>query len=283
MPIRTLALTALLAVIAPSAHADGCTGPFTVGSETRSYVDASRGNRAISVLFRYPLAPGGQALIGCALPSVVIGHGFTISNSAYTSLANGIAAQGYLVALPASESSINPSHQQFGLDLAFVGRAMQADPQFQNRIGTKRAVIGHSMGGGSVFLAAASDSAINRMIALAPAETTPSAIAAAASLTLPTLIISGSRDCVAPTGTNAQLMFDNLQTPPAEKQLIELAGASHCQFSDGSFTCSIGENSCSGSATISAATQTAQTLALVLPWLAPLRESSWAFADGFEL
>ena len=273
MHIRTIVLPMLFSLFASAANADVCA---------RNYIDASRGNRSIAVLFRYPLATGGQPLTGCALPSVVIGHGFTISNTAYAGLANGIAAQGYLVALPATESSLSPSHPQFGLDLAFVGRAMQTDAQFQNRIGSTRAVIGHSMGGGAAFLAAASDSAINRLIALAPAETTPSAITAAGGLTLPTLIITGSRDCVAPTASNAQLMFNNLGTPPAEKQLVELIGASHCQFSDGSFTCSIGENSCNGGATISAASQTAQTLALVLPWLAPLQESG-RFADGFEV
>lgn len=62
MHIRTLIITALCCLSSPRARADLCTGPFAVGGETRSYIDASRGNRSISVLFRYPLAVGGQPL-----------------------------------------------------------------------------------------------------------------------------------------------------------------------------------------------------------------------------
>ena len=42
--------------------------------------------------------------------------------------------------------------------------------------------MGHSMGGGAAFLASANNTAIETVIGLAPAETTPSAEAAAASV-----------------------------------------------------------------------------------------------------
>ena len=41
------------------------------------------------------------------------------------------------------------------------------------------------------------------LFALAPAETSPSAIAAASGIVAPTLIITGSRDCVTPSAAQA--------------------------------------------------------------------------------
>lgn len=287
MPTLPAALILLIAafVLPSTAAARGaCSAPYAVVVEQRSYNDPDRGNRSVPLRLHRPAAgAGGPLPPGCGFGLVAFGHGFTIANTAYDFLANALAAAGYVVLLPATESGFSPSHQAFGLDLAFALRAVGADPGNTSALGPLRVVGGHSMGGGAALLAAASDPSIGALFALAPAETQPSAIAAASTVSVPARMILGSRDCVTPRAQHGQPIFDALATPVAAKTIDEIAGASHCQFSNGSLTCSIGEGSCGGAATISAAQQHGETLQLLLPWLLTLgSQTPELLADGFE-
>ncbi len=283
MRVETLgALT--LALVTGGALAGTCTGPFSVGVAQPGFSDPARAGRAVATRVHYPAMVGGNgtaAISGCGFPVVAFGHGFTIANSAYAYLADGLAAAGYIVVLPATEAGLSPSHLEFGRDLVFVLGAVAAAPQWAASAGVGRAIGGHSMGGGAAVLGASAANSAPVLFALAPAETNPSAVAAAGTIAVPALLITGSRDCVTPSAQNAGLIHAALQTPVAQKLLVEIGGASHCQFTTGSFTCSFGEQSCGGSATIAAADQQAQTLALLLPWLEQVFTSDF-FADGFE-
>lgn len=283
-----LTLGLLLTALAPSERAaggSGCAAPFAVGTATASYADPARAGRAVAVRVHYPAVVAGSgsaALTGCGFPLVAFGHGFTIGNGSYPYLADGLAAAGYIVVLPGTESGLSPDHAQFGRDLSFVLQATASAPQWQAAAGPRRAIGGHSMGGGAAVLALAGAPAVDALFALAPAETNPSAIAAAATISAPSLLITGSRDCVAPTAQHAGPIHAALATPATAKSLVDINGASHCQFSGASLTCSIGEQSCGGSATITASDQQGQTLALLLPWLQQVLGAGLAFADGFE-
>ncbi len=257
MPLLTI-LTLLLNSAAAQVI---CVPPYAVGTRTVNYVDAARMNRPVSALLRYPaMPPGGvdaPALTGCPYQAPVFsfGHGFTISNSGYEYFAGSLAAQGYIMVLPGTESGLAPDHGAFAADLQFAARAVQSDPFFAGAVGSDRIYGGHSMGGGSAILAAASDRNARALFVLAPAQTNPSAIAAAANVRASTFVLLGSRDCVTPRATNGQPMFDALNLSPSDKFIVEIPGASHCQFANGSVTCAIAEQSCGGAATISAAIQ----------------------------
>ena len=114
---------------------------------------------------------------------------------------------------------------------------------------------GHSMGGGAALLAADSDRNARALFVLAPAQTNPSAIAAAANVRASTFIVLGSRDCVTPRATHGQAMFNALNLSLSIRQIFEIPGASDCQFATDSVSCAIAEQSCGGAAMISAATQ----------------------------
>lgn len=260
-----------------------CVPPYPVGSATLSLSDVERQNRVVSMLVHYPASSAGSgtpAVAGCAAGLVAFGHGFAIANGAYGYLADALAAQGYVVVLPGTESGLSPDHAAFGADLAFSLRALPGAPAFAGVFGPLRVIGGHSMGGGAAFLGA---TAVDGLFALAPAQTTPSAIAAAATISVPALLITGSRDCVTPLDAHAGPMFAALETPVNAKTLANLSGASHCQFTTGSVTCSLGELSCGGSATITASDQQTATLSLLLPWLASLAATTdRLYAQGFE-
>ena len=108
--------------------------------------------------------------------------------------------------------------------------------------------MGHSMGGGASFLAAQLNSNIKTLVNFAPAETNPSAITAAASITIPSLIFAGVNDCVTPQNTNQIPMYNGLGS--SCKTLISIIGASHCQMSNSNSLCNFGELTCTPTATI---------------------------------
>ena len=268
-----------------------CTPSYAVGTRTVTYIDAARMNRPVSVLLRYPAVPPGgsdaPALTGCPYQAPVFsfGHGFTISNSSYEYLAVYLAAQGYIMVLPGTESGLSPSHSAFAADLQFAARAVQSDPFFAGAVGPYRIYGGHSMGGGAAFLAAASDRNAHALFVLAPAQTNPSAIAAAANVRASTVIILGSRDCVTPRATNGQAMFDALNLSPSLsfKYVIEIPGASHCQFATGSVSCNIAEQSCGGAATITTASQQIEARINAIEFLSTIGyPSESVYFDDFE-
>lgn len=278
------ALGLVLAVLDASPAVAHCIGPHPVGEVTRSWQDPERGNRSVGALVRYPRQAGptnAPPIAGCAFPVLAVGHGFTIPADRYRFLVDGLVPSGVILVLPTTETGLSPDHAAFGADLAFATRALAADPAFITATGPLRGVVGHSMGGGAAVLAAAADPGLALLVGLAPAETNPSAVSAAASVTAPTLVLTGSRDCVTPFAGHAGPILAALSSTSVRH--VDLAGGSHCQFSDGYFTCSIGENSCGGSATIPAADQHALTVAEIRRLLDEVLAAQTAgFADGFE-
>jgi pimeloyl-ACP methyl ester carboxylesterase len=267
----------VLALSLPSAQA--CSGTPFKGTTLRSYTDPARPGRMISVRVDYPAIAAGTdtaPLINCAFSTAIIGHGFTISGEAYSWLSNALVAQAWVVARPLSESGFSPSHLEFAKDLNRVADALREDSFFAQALGAKNIIAGHSMGGGSAVLAVSLRPS-QGLVLFAPAETNPSAIAAASLVGASTLLFTGSRDCVTPFAAHASPIFQALSSP--QKTQLDIAGGSHCQFSDGSITCSIGEGSCP--AQISAASQQSAVLSALLPWLGTIKDG--LLQSGFEL
>lgn len=269
-----VAASLAFAAWSPPAHAACPAGPYPIKSVTKTYRDAARANRSVGVKIFYPGASSASSAIvtGCNLPVISFGHGFTISNGSYTYLANALVPRGYVLVLPSTEGGLSPNHTNFGKDLAFVLNAVRSDTTFTGALGTRTAIGGHSMGGGAAFLGAANNPGLTALFALAPAETNPKASTAAASIAVPTMVITGTKDCVVRYATNAALMLINLATPDPAIRDVRLRGGKHCAFSSGSSTCSFGESvsSCSdgsGDPTLTATQQQTLVLDSLLPWL----------------
>ena len=224
-----------------------------LGHTTLTFTDATRNNRSIPCEVYYPalsagddiaaLDPAFLALTG--YPAVAVGHGFVIGAANYSLIAEQLIPFGFVGALVNTETGFAPSHENFGLDLAFVTHALQQESLsstslLYNIVSQEReAIIGHSMGGGAAWIAAASDPLIDAIVGLAPAETNPSAIAAAASVNCNTLVFSGSDDSVTPPADNHEPIFDG--TNAGCKTFVSLTGGSHCGFIDSGTLCDFGE------------------------------------------
>ena len=245
---------------------------YQIGHKQQTFVDPSRSNRNITTEIYYPATTAGDnvSIAAGQFPVVVFGHGFVMVWSAYDNIWKGVVPNGYIAVFATTETSFSPVHLDFGKDLAFLVGAMKAEglassSTFFGAVAKTSAVMGHSMGGGSSFLAAQLDSNITAMATLAPANTTPSSITAAKSIKIPSIIFAGANDCVAPPATHQKPMYDSLAS--SCKTYVSITGASHCQFASANTNCSLGDASCSPKPTISAAVQQGIVTSLLVPWL----------------
>ncbi|MCA6363931.1 MAG: T9SS type A sorting domain-containing protein [Bacteroidetes bacterium] len=245
-----------------------------IGHTQITYSDPLRSNRAIQTEIYYPAATAGDDVPVSAgtYPVIVFGHGFVMVWSAYQNIWEALVPEGYIVAFPRTEGNINPNHAEFGADLAFLTAKLQSESAtntsslFYGHVNSRSAIMGHSMGGGSSFLAAAGNTSITTMITLAAANTNPSSITAAAQVTVPSLVFAGEFDCVAPPVQHQVPMYDSLAS--ACKAFVQIDGGGHCYFAESNFNCSFGEGTCTPNPTISRIQQQDATQDMAILWLA---------------
>lgn len=245
---------------------------YQVGHKQQTFIDASRSNRSITAEIYYPAATVGDnvAIASGQFPILIFGHGFVMTWSAYAPEWNAIVPNGYIMVFPTTETSFLPSHSNFGKDIAYLVGAMKAEglnasSMFFGAVGTTSAVLGHSMGAGSAFLAVQYDASITALATLAAANTNPSSITAASSITIPSIVIAAANDCVAPPAEHQLPMYEALSSTC--KTYVSITGGSHCQFAGSNTNCSLGEITCSPQPTINRETQQALTFSALIPWL----------------
>jgi len=229
--------------------------PFAIGERSLDLFDTGR-NRTITCDVYHPADVAGTnvPLAPGTFPVLVMGHGFVMTTEVYANFAEDFVPRGYILLLPTTEGGFAPSHEEFGLDLAFVAQAIQlantdgASPFF-GQVAPATGLMGHSMGGGASFLAADGNLGIQTLVNFAAAETNPSAIAAAANVLVPTLLFAASEDCVTPIPVHQQPMYDALTVPC--RAMLTVTGGGHCYFAESNFNCSFGEFTCSPDLTIS--------------------------------
>lgn len=252
----------------------GLAQTFSIGQRSETFIDASRNNRQIASDVFYPASSQGinapMAASNVGFPVLVFGHGFVMTVDAYQNFVDALVPLGYVVVLPKTEGSFSPSHQQFGLDLAFAVQAMQqlniqSNSFYFGKLNSKSVLMGHSMGGGAATLAASTGLTQVFLVTFAPAETNPSAVSAAAQVQVPSLVFAGQNDCVTPPQTHQLPIFNALSSTC--KHYISLVGGSHCQMANSNFFCNIGESSCSPSPSISREVQHQRIFELLIPWL----------------
>lgn len=248
--------------------------PFAIGYRSENFVDVARNNRTIATDVYYPALSNGTntnfASTANGFPVIVFGHGFVMTVDAYQNFVDTLVPLGYVVVLPKTEGTFSPSHQQFGLDLAFLIQHMatlnaEANSFYQNKLHPKSVLMGHSMGGGAATLAAQSFQNNVVLATFAPAETNPSAIIAAAQVNIPSIVFAGANDCVTPPQTHQIPIYNALNS--SCKQYVSIIGGSHCQMANSNLFCNIGENSCTPTPGISRQTQHQHLFSLLLPWL----------------
>lgn len=242
---------------------------FEIGSTSIVFTDTDR-SREIETFIYYPADAAGVDvdLAEGLFPLISVGHGFLMTYESYTYLWEHYVPLGYIVILPNTETTVAVSHGDFGKDLSYVIHAVQDENEIESslffgHVSPHSAVVGHSMGGGASILAAAEDASITTIVTFAAAETDPSAIAAASSISQPSLTFAAENDCVAPPADHQEPMYANHNDC---KGYVLITGGSHCQFANSNFICELGEFACPGGG-ISESEQHAAVLEILTPWL----------------
>lgn len=230
-----------------------------IGHTQITFTDPARGNRAIQTEIYYPASTTGDdvSMVAGQYPVIVFGHGFVMAWSAYENLWQSYVPRGYIMMFPRTEGSLTGTdHQQFGWDLQFLVGAIQSENNlsssiFFNGVAPETALMGHSMGGGASFLAADSlcsngNTNLKTLVGYAPAESSTngvSSINSALSVTVPSVVFSGSNDGVTPAVDHHTPMYNNLVS--SCKTFINVLGGGHCYFANTNTNCDFGESTSS--------------------------------------
>ena len=257
-----------------------------IGHTTVTFIDSLRNNRQIATEIYYPATSAGNntPIAAGVFPLITFGHGFVMVWSAYQNFWDSLVPEGYILAFPTTEGSFSPSHADFGKDLKFLIAKIQSSgvgaviPSAS--VGTTSAIMGHSMGGGCSFLAAENNLMITTMVSFASANTNPSSITASQQVFVPTLLFSGTNDCVTPPSQHQNIMYDS--TTAAFKTQVNITGGGHCFFANSNFNCTFGENTCSPSPTITRAEQQSVTNNFLKLWLAYFLKNDCQKAQDFQ-
>ena len=188
-----------------------------------------------------------------------IADGLSNSSNSTRRLAGStaMASRGYIVIAPDSEAGLTPSHSRLADDLWASLRWARAN--VRGASATLDAVGGHSMGGGAALVAADRHPAIDAVLTLAAAETTPSATTASRGVSAQALYVVGTEDAiVAPATTRAMFAA---KPPPAT--FASIMGGYHCGFNDSTSFFGLGCDSGS----IGRSRQLGLTHALLGDWL----------------
>jgi predicted dienelactone hydrolase len=248
---------------------------FSTGHASIVLRDSQRGNRKVPVEIFYPERSGGRSKDATGsgnerFPVICFAHGYLLSGKSYAHISNMIVPEGFIIAFISSRDGLFPSHRAFAEDLRFVSEAIGSlgndiSSPLYDIIDTLRCLMGHSMGGGSLFLAARQNRSVHAAVALAPYDTRPSAIKAASEVEVPTLIISGTNDCITPADKYHAPMYAS--SASIDKTYILIKGGTHCQMGVSYDKCVIGEKMARCTPGISEQEQLKVLARYLVPWL----------------
>jgi len=248
---------------------------FSTGHASVVMRDSQRGNRKVPVEIFYPIESGGMGSDSIMtdknrFPVICFTHGYLLSGTSYAYICDMLVPEGFIVAFLSSRDGLFPSHRAFAEDLSFVSEAIGSlgkdiSSPLYGIIDTPRCLMGHSMGGGSMFLAARQNGNIQAAVALAPYDTRPSAIKAASETIVPTLIFSGTNDCITPPDKYPLPIYNS--SASTDKTYILIKGGTHCQMGVSYDKCIIGEKMARCTPGMSEQEQLTVIARYLVPWL----------------
>ena len=238
-----------------------------ISSQSLELYDSNR-NRLVPIEIYYPSELDNN-ISGGNFHVIIFGHGFLMDWMAYENFWTSLVPDGYVLCFPKTEMSFSPNHQDFGDDIKFIAQQMQflntdSSSIYFEALSEKTVLMGHSMGGGASFLAAQNNENIHALINFSAAETNPSASSAAENISVPTLLFSGTDDCVTPSNVHQTPIFNALTSQC--KTHVTITNGRHCYFAEDNINCNLGELFC-GEAEINRNEQHEITLGLVKKYL----------------
>lgn len=170
---------------------------------------------------------------GLGLPAIAFGHDWLQPAERYADLLRHLASWGIVAAAPSSHRGALASHAGFAADLRTTLDVCAGVRLGDGRISVdsrRTAFGGHGIGGGAAVLAAAGHPRVAAVVSLALAQTHPSALDAARTVTVPTLHLTAGTDAITPAAGHAEPVAAAAGGPVV---LRTLKKAGHTGFLDG--------------------------------------------------
>lgn len=165
-------------------------------------------------------------------PVVMLAHGFTQNKKFHANQGRRLAVEGYVVLIPSLQRFSD--HVGHGKDLRALldwaehQNADKSSPLFGRVNARRAAACGHSAGGLSALLAAATDERIRVLVLLDAVDWNGHGAKAAAQLRIPTLSV-----CAEPSEWNANGSPQKLAAAlPEPKKTVKIPGANHLEAQD---------------------------------------------------
>lgn len=216
----TLSLSALAADArgpAPTAAALQATGPFLIASTPIAKPD---GYGSGTVYYPTDTSQGKFGL-------VVMTPGFLAVPGYYQWLAERVASHGFVVVNIGTKTIFDVPDAR-GREMAAALKQVTAlaalpDTPYSGATDiTRRALMGHSAGGGGTLTATRDDPTLKAAIPMTPATTSSDF----SGITVPTLILACEKDAIAPNKTFSTKYYASMNVN-TERAYLEVAGADH--------------------------------------------------------
>jgi predicted dienelactone hydrolase len=192
---------------------DASRGPYTVATQNVSSLVTGFGGGVIY----YPTSTS-EGTFG----AIALSPGYTATWSSISWLGPRIASHGFVV-IGIETNTLLDQPSQRGDQLLAALDYLTRQSSVRSRVDASRlAVGGHSMGGGGTLEAARDRPSLQAAVPLAPWNLTKSW----SSNRVPTLIVGGESDTIAPVATHSELFYSSLNST-SEKAYVELNNASH--------------------------------------------------------
>jgi predicted dienelactone hydrolase len=189
-------------------------GPFATASQTVSSLSVTGFGGGV---IYYP-TDTSQGTFG----AIAISPGFTASWSSIDWLGPRVASHGFVVIGIETNTRLDQPDSRGRQLLAALDYLVERSSVRGRIDGSRLAVAGHSMGGGGSLEAAALRPSLQAAVPLAPWNTDKTWN----TLQVPTLIIGGESDTVAPVASHSIPFYTSIPAS-AEKAYLELNNASH--------------------------------------------------------
>jgi len=250
---------------------------YNITHERISFQDSQQNDYLITAELFYPSLSDTNKSIGTntSFPLIVFAHGYQQVYSDYQYLWEALVPQGYILAFLTTQQGLSIDIDRYSDDIIALQDELlhTSNTILAGHISNKSALMGHSTGGGAIYIAQAKKPQSTTLLSLAALGepygtiTGTSPIDIANAITISTLILSGEKDCITPLEVHQKPLYDAFA---GEKNMIIIEGGDHCGFSD-SYNCPPAEALSCGiffqGSTISEAEQRSKVLEHITPWL----------------
>ncbi len=250
---------------------------YSIGHKSVSFQDSQQTSYPITAELFYPssLDREQNTIANNDFPLIVFAHGYQQVYSDYHHIWEALVPKGYILAFLTTQQGLSINIDTYADDIVLLYNELRhaSDSIITGHLTDQSALMGHSTGGGAIYLAQQKLPQNTTLISLAALGTVygpifgTSPIDIAQTITAPSLVLSGNQDCITPVHTHQEPLFNALL---GDKTMVNILGGDHCGFSD-SFNCPAAESlSCAlffQGTTISETEQRTLSLELITPWL----------------